>query len=251
MQFPYRYVQFHLFYRHRFRQIPGLVDVTALHTGHIVGEQLQGQDAQAGQHEVGDVRHAELVVRLLLQGLFLAPHSDAQHHRAPGFYLPDIAHHLVEELLVGGDGDDQRPVLQQGDGAMLQLPGGVGLRVDIADLLQLQAGLQAGGIVHVPADEVHVVGVEVPGSEVLDGLLVPQALLRQVGQVLQIRHIAGHVLFADGAKLVRHVQGDHVDDSQLGAVGLGGGHGDLRARPGIEHVVRLVGDGAAHHVDDG
>ena len=251
MQFPYRYVQFHLFYRHRFRQIPGLVDVTALHTGHIVGEQLQGQDAQAGQHEVGDVRHAELVVRLLLEGLLLLLHGDTQHHGAPGLHLPHVAHHLVEQLLVGGDGDDQRPVLQQGDGAVLQFAGSVGLRVDVADFLQLQAGLQAGGVVHVAADEVHVVGVEVPGGEVLDGLLIRQGGFRQVGKALEVRHIPGHVGLRHGAQLVGHVQGDHIDDSQLGAVGLGGGHGDLRARPGIEHVVRLVGDGAAHHVDDG
>ena len=251
MQFPYRYVQFHLFYRHRFRQIPGLVDVTALHTGHIVGEQLQGQDAQAGQHEVGDVRHAELVVRLLLEGLLLLLHGDTQHHGAPGLHLPHVAHHLVEQLLVGGDGDDQRPIFQQGDGAVLQLPGGVGLRVDVADFLQLQAGLQAGGVVHVAADEVHIVGVEVPGGEVLDGLLIRQGGFRQVGEALEVRHVPGHVGLRHGAQLVGHVQGNHIDDGQLGAVGLGGGHGDLRSSPGVQHVVRLVGDGAAHHVDDG
>lgn len=63
-------------YRDKLVQGPGLVDIVALHAGHVVSEQLQGQNAQTGQHEVGDVRHAELVVGLLLQGLFLAPHDD-------------------------------------------------------------------------------------------------------------------------------------------------------------------------------
>ena len=34
-------------------------------------------------------------------------------------------------------------------------------------------------------------------------------------------------------------------------VGLGGRHGNLRAGPGVQHVVRLAGDGAADDVDDG
>ena len=42
-----------------------------------------------------------------------------------------------------------------------------------------------------------------------------------------------------------------IDHRQLGGVGLGGSHGDLWPGPGIEHVVRLPGDGGAHHVDDG
>ena len=49
----------------------------------------------------------------------------------------------------------------------------------------------------------------------------------------------------------RQIQSDHVDHRQLGAVSLGGGHGDLRAGPSVQHIVRLVGDGAAHHVDNG
>ena len=46
-------------YRDRLVQGPGLVDIVALHAGHVVSEQLQGQNAQTGQHEVGDVRHAD------------------------------------------------------------------------------------------------------------------------------------------------------------------------------------------------
>ena len=55
-----------LLHRHRLGQVPGLIDVAALHAGHIVGEELQGDDGEAGQHEVRDLGHAELVVRLLL-----------------------------------------------------------------------------------------------------------------------------------------------------------------------------------------
>ncbi|MPM81834.1 hypothetical protein SDC9_128891 [bioreactor metagenome] len=37
----------------------------------------------------------------------------------------------------------------------------------------------------------------------------------------------------------------------MGGIGLGGGHGNFRPRPGIQNVVRVPGDGGSHHVDDG
>ena len=37
----------------------------------------------------------------------------------------------------------------------------------------------------------------------------------------------------------------------MGAIGLGGGHGDLGACPGVEHIIRLPGDGRAHHIHNG
>ena len=52
---------------------------------------------------------------------------------------------------------------------MLELAGGVGLGVDVGDFLELEASLQAGGAVQVPADEEHVPVVEILGGVVLDG----------------------------------------------------------------------------------
>ncbi len=48
-----------------------------------------------------------------------------------------------------------------------------------------------------------------------------------------------------------NVRGDEINHGKLGGIGLGGGHGDFGTRPGIKHVVRLVGDGGTHHIYDG
>ena len=54
---------------------------------------------------------------------------------------------------------------------MLQFAGGIGLGVDVGDLLELQAALQAGGAVQIAADVEHVVVVEIPGGIILDLLM--------------------------------------------------------------------------------
>ena len=51
---------------------------------------------------------------------------------------------------------------------MLQLPGGVGLRVEVGDLLELQGALHAGGVVQVAADEEQVIVAVVFLRQVLD-----------------------------------------------------------------------------------
>ena len=65
--------------------------------------------------------------------------GQGQHLGAPGLHLHHVAHGLVEQRAIGAQGNDQRALLNEGDGAVLQLAGGVGLGVDIADLLELQA----------------------------------------------------------------------------------------------------------------
>ena len=131
---------------------------------------------------------------------------------------------------------------------MLQLPCGVGLAVDIADLLHFQAALQAGGVIRSPAQEEDVPGVGELGGEPLDAALVLQHagdLVRQGGQLLNVsRILVLHEFPPHQGQL--HRQGVH--GHELGTVGLGGGHGDLRPRQGVEHIVRLPGDGGAYHV---
>ena len=132
---------------------------------------------------------------------------------------------------------------------MLQLTGGVGLRVDVGDLLQLQRALQTHGVIHVAADEEDGLMVEVMGGQILDVLLVLQHLLHAAGQQPQLVDEPVVIIPVDEPQRVGKVQSQQVQHAQLRGVGLGGGNGDLRPRPGVQHVVALLGDGAAHHVD--
>ena len=144
------------------------------------------------------------------------------------------------------------PSSDQGDGAVLQLAGGVGLGVDVGDLLQLQAALQRQGVVQVPPDEEHI-------------LLVPPATWRRhwmssvcsstcsicPGSASMPRTMALYVSQIHGAHHIAEIQPQQVQHHHLGAVRLGGGHGDLRARPRCRARRRLSrAMERAHHVDD-
>ena len=89
----------------------------------------------------------------------------------------DVGFHLGYEFVLRNGAYYQRSLFDKSDGAVLQLTGGVGLGVEVGDLLQLQRTLHAGSIVQVAADEEDRVAVEGAGGEGLDGLGVLQDAL--------------------------------------------------------------------------
>lgn len=46
---------------------------------------------------------------------------EGEHLRAARLHLDDVAHGLVEERAIGAEGDDESPLLNEGDGAVLEL----------------------------------------------------------------------------------------------------------------------------------
>ena len=121
----------------------------------------------------------------------------------------------------------------------------------VADLLHLQAALQTDGIVDAAADEEGHLGVGELRGEPLDALLVLDHALDLVRDGAQLGEQADILGLVDHAARARHCDGDQIAHDQLGAVRLGGGHGDLRAGVGVDDVIGLAGDGRAHDVDDG
>ena len=81
--------------------------------------------------------------------------------RAAGLDLDHVAHGLVEKRGVGAERDNERAVLDERDRAVLELAGGVGLGMDVADLLELERALEAERVVEVAADEEDALVVEV------------------------------------------------------------------------------------------
>ena len=164
----------------------------------------------------------------------------AFHHVADGFF---------QQLRLGQHADHQGSVLNQRNGSMLQLAGGVSLGMDVADLLHLQAALQADGVIHTPADEEHILGIGEFGGKPLNSFLIlqhPFNLLRQRLQLLQ--HIIQTLLRKDPPD-EGQLHGKQIGGDQLGAVRLGGCHSNLRSRQSVEHMIRFPGNGAAHHID--
>ncbi len=131
---------------------------------------------------------------------------------------------------------------------MLQLAGGVGLGVDVGDLFELEGALQGHGVVQAAPQEEDVLAIAVLLRQLLDLLLLLQDLLDLFRRLAQRRHDPGCLLRGEGAALPGEQQPQQVHHQHLGGIGLGGGHGDLRSRPGIDHIVGLPGDRTAHHV---
>ena len=102
-----------------------------------------------------------------------------------GFAFQKVAQGFLIEFLLGQDANDQRTRLNQTDGAVLQLPGGVGLGVDITDLLHFQTALQTDGVIQPPADEESVPRCQLLGGEPLNARLVLQNPFHFSGQGLQ------------------------------------------------------------------
>ena len=134
---------------------------------------------------------------------------------------------------------------------MLELARGVGLGVDVGDLLELERALEAQGVVEIPADVEHGVVIEIDGRVVLDLLAVGEHALHLLRQGLGLRDQAVVFRLRDRAAHAGEVDAEQVQHHQLGGVRLRRGHGDLGTGPGVEHVVGFAGDGAAHHVHDG
>ena len=123
--------------------------------------------------------------------------------------------------------------------------------MNVGDFLHLQAALQADGVVDSPANQVGILGISVLGREPLNALLVLQGPLHLLRQAHHFLDIPGVLLFADFLPHQCELYRQGIAGNQLGAVGLGGRHGDFRPRQGVKYIVRLPGNGASHHIDDG
>ena len=198
-----------------------------------------------------DIRNGHNHGHMAAHLLGVALGGQSQDVGAPGLYLHHVAHGLVKQRAIGAQGDDQSAVHNEGDGAVLQLAGGVSLRMDVGNLLQLQAALQGQSIVQIPADEEHILAPADLFSDFMDALSRFQNFLDILRHPLQIPNHFAVGLPVDGAENVAKIQAQHIQHGHLGAVGLSGGYGDLRAGPGVEHIVRLPGNGRAHHVHNG
>ena len=145
-----------------------------------------------------------------MQGLGPGLGGQGQHPRAAGLYLHHIADRLIQQRQIGSHSDHRRSLADQGDGAVLQLTGGIGLRVDVADLLQLQAPLQGQCVVQITADEEHILLLRQPFGGRADILRMGEHLLHLSRQGLQPPYHSAVCLIIHGAQHVAEIQPQQV-----------------------------------------
>ena len=64
---------------------------------------------------------------------------------SPRANLLEVRDHLVIDMSCGGDAHHGRLLVEERDGPVLHLAGGIGLGRDVADLLELERAFQAHG----------------------------------------------------------------------------------------------------------
>ena len=148
----------------------------------MIGEKLKGQDLRNGGEERighGDEKH---VVRLGEHtAVALVHHGEDLGPARLDFF--DIRHRLVEQLLVARERNDETARIDERDGAVLELSGGIRLGVDVGDLLELERGFKRDGVVDVAPDEEERAVAAVALGKIADLRVQVNAALRALGQV--------------------------------------------------------------------
>lgn len=97
--------------------------------------------------------------------------------------LLDIGHRLVKQFLVARERNDETARIDERDGAVLELSGGVRLGVDVGDLLELERGFERDGVVDVAPDEEERAVAAVTFGKIADLRVQVNAALRALGQL--------------------------------------------------------------------
>ena len=134
---------------------------------------------------------------------------------------------------------------------MLHLAGGVGLGVQVADLLELERTLVGNSGTHAAAHEQRRLRILAQQGSLMNGLGLgiqnPLDLLGRIGKLAE-QHAC---LFGGQAVLdLRQQQGQQRQAHNLADEALGRGDRDLLVGLGINDAVALTRHGAAHHVGD-
>ena len=108
--------------------------------------------------------------------------GDGEDKAMPGFDLLDLADHLVIDAITRGDDDGGHPLIDQGDGTMFHLAGGVAFGVDVANLFELKRSFTGNGIVDAAAQvEEVVIFMELFGQLAIETAL-PRLFQQGTGQ---------------------------------------------------------------------
>ncbi len=232
-----------------FCEVSGLVDVGAFEVGDVVGDELDGDDGEEGLDEVGGVGEGDHDVGEVLEAV-VAVGADGDDAAAPGFDLLDVGEGLFVDGVLGAEDHHGELAVDEGDGAVLHLAGGVALGVDVADLFELEGPFGGDGELVAPAQVEEGGGLGVLAGDSLVDVDVLEEGLHVGGDLAEgFDELLGAVRFEAAVEAAQE-EGEHGDGGDLGGEGFGAGDADLGAGVGVEDAVGLPGDGGLDDVAD-
>lgn len=232
-----------------FGQITGLVNVGAVLEGNVVGEELAGDGVgDAGEGIANRGKKKGIGGDFVQMGSIVG--SEGEDRAAPGFDLHEVAEHFVEGVPVAAHGDDGKIGVDEGDGPVLHLSGGITLSIDITDLLEFERRLETCGV-HVVASEEKEVGIAcILFGEAFDLFVAAENQINFFGEGEDFSEEGLAIFWGEGAEAC-HEESEEREHSDLGGKCLGGADADFRAGAEVEGTVGLAGEGGVAHVAEG
>ena len=231
-----------LFHSNALREVPRLVNIGALDDRYVIGEELKGN----GEHQRGvdavDLRHLDDVAgRGACYGALVV--SEDIELAAPCPHGLYVGLELLEELVRGGDNDNRHVGVNERDGPVLELSGGIALSVDVADFLELQRTLERDGEMHSPPEEEAARLLQEPCGHRLGGAIEAEGLLYVGGKGLQRLNELLLCFRVEVAVCGSQCACQHHERRELREEGLSGGDADLYSCPREEAEIRLAHQG--------
>ena len=138
--FPLTIFYYLLFHSHTLGEVSRLIHIQTLGNRYIIAKQLQRNHCQTTNKVLVHLRNIDRKVYLIFD-FILAICSQPHQISTTALALQHIADSLFIEFALGQHADNQRSLLNQTNGSVLQFASSVCLRVDVADFFQLQTSL--------------------------------------------------------------------------------------------------------------
>ncbi len=177
--------------------------------------------------------------RLLEMHVAVGEHVQLAAARA---HFLQVGFELLDQLVVGRDGDDRHVFVHQRQRAVLEFAGGIGLGVDVGDFLELQGAFEGDRVMHAAAEKQRVMLVGKALRPGFDLRFQRQRLLHLVRQAAQGGEVGGFLQRGQLAAQLGQHQRQQEQAGELGGEGLGRGDADFGAGAGEELEARGAGE---------
>ena len=233
-----------LFHSHGFCEISRLIHIISSLDRGVVSEELHRDDGEDRCDEGIDSRDTDGLGRVL-RDLRVIDEADAEDFGAAGANFLNIAVHLCTDVVLCRYGDDRGFRRDEGEGAMLQFTGRVGLRMDVGDFFQLQCAFHGDRIVDGAAKVENIIRLDELFSDVCHVFFF---IKHGVDLIRQISQCGGDLLDECGLQCafqLAHVEGKEQERHELGGIGFRRSNGDLRACQCVDDIVSFTRNGGA------
>ena len=213
----------------------------------MIGQKLQRDHRIQRRGEI--IPLGQLDHRVHVRGLRLARRIGEQYHaRAARLHLAQVGQHLFQVILPRRQHHHRQLVVDQRDGAMLHLAGGVALGVQVGDFLELQRPFQRQRIARPAPEEQRPVHAGEQGREPLHPRRIGQQTVHARHRLAHAAQVRLQFRFAHRPALPRQLQGHERQHRQLRGKCLGGRHPHLRPGQQRNHAVGFPRQRRMRHV---